>query len=607
MRSTFFGLNIGAKGLFAQQQALETTGHNISNANTEGFTRQEVVMTSSYPLRTVNGYLGTGVEINDVRRMRDSYLDLQFRTENRTLGYWQFKNDVLEKLEVVINEPSEAGLSSTMDKFWAAWEDLSRKPESSAVRTNVVETGKAVVDTFTHMNRQFEELRIDINESVNVAIQDLNSLAQQIRDLNYQIVKGEAQGPQANDLRDKRDLLIDQMSEFVDLDVVENKFGAVTVSIGGRAIVYNNEFYALVGKANDEEMTDVCWSDGSQVKLRNGKLLGMLEARDNLVVDFQAKLDKMAKNFAEKLNMQHSQGFHLVENGSLPVLNSYQGFTHGQQLDFTNPLNIDSTNDTLSFSIDGNPAVTVTLTNGSYANTDQLVAELNTQLEAGGHNVTAFNVDGAIRLLSNTVADESKLEVSSVEIVYGASGSVTEAAANALGFFFADGTEPKPEFKGKAVSFFTVTDITSDFSAGNLAVNEDLQEMVNLVAASTAAPYASIGGIDGIIGEGSNSLAVAQLKYNNSIIDGTTLDDYLRSEASKLGVAAQEAGRMVENQSLMVAQLETNRQGVMGVSLDEEMTNMIRFQHAYNSAARYVTAVDEMLETLINRVGLVGR
>ncbi|MFZ7101355.1 MAG: flagellar hook-associated protein FlgK [Peptococcaceae bacterium] len=604
MRTTFFGLNIGAKGLAAQQQALETTGHNIANANTEGFSRQEVVMTSSYPLKTVNGFIGTGVEINDVRRMRDNYLDLQFRTENRSLGYWEFKSNVLEKVEVVINEPSESGLSSTMDLFWSAWEDLSRKPESSAVRTTVIETGQAVVETFNHMNRQLEELRVDIDESVNVNIRELNSLATQIRDLNYQIVKGEAEGPKANDLRDKRDLLLDEMSQLVDLEVVENQFGSISVSIGGRAIVSGNKTYTIEGRSNAEGFTDVVWSDGTQVKLRNGELRGMLDSRDEVVVQFIDKLDKMACSFAEKINQQHSQGFHIVEDSLMPTLQNYQGYSHGQRLDFTGPVVIDGSNNTLNFSVDGGPAASITLTNGSYNNNDELVQEINTQLAAGNHNVTAYNVDGAIRLISNTVADETKLEVSSVAINYGAAGSLEEAAANILGFFADDGVEPQPEFQGKAASFFMVTDETSGFSAGNIAINFDVLETVNLIAAATSAPY---GGIEDIVGDGGNSLNIAQLKYDNTMIEGTTLDDYYRSETAKLGVTAREADRMVENQGLVVSQLESKRQMVMGVSLDEEMTNMIRFQHAYNSAARYVTAVDEMLDTLINRLGLVGR
>lgn len=479
MRSTFFGLNIGAKGLAAQQRALDITGHNIANANTKGYTRQEAVMQSSTPIKTNQGFVGTGVEITDIRRIRDNYLDLQVRSESKTLGYWEFKSDIFQKIEVILNEPSNAGLRTTMDKFWSAWEDLSRKPESSAVRTTVIQTGQGVVDTFNHMDQQFRDLRDDIDESVNVTIRELNSLAKQIRDLNYQIVKGEAGGHKANDLRDKRDLLIDEMAKLVDIDVIEDQWGAVTVSIGGRAIVSGNVLNQLEGRINTENnnLTDVVWADGTAVKIRSGKLQAMLETRDQLVVDFMKKLDLMAYEFATAVNEVHKQGYHISENPP-----------------------------------------------------------------AG----------------------------------YGSTGA----------------------------DFFVVTDITSDFSAANIAINLDIINDVNLIAAATTDPD---GNIENILGDGSNALKIAQLKYDNSLINGTTLDDYYRSETAKLGVASQEAQRMVENQGLMVAQLESKREMVMGVSLDEEMTNMVRFQHAYSSAARYITAVDQMLDILVNRLGLFGR
>jgi len=599
MRTTFFGLNIGAKGLAAQQRALDVTGHNIANANTVGYTRQDVVMQSDTPVKTSSGFIGTGVKVTDITRVRDNYLDLQYRTENKSMGYWDFKDNTLQKIEVIINEPSDGGLRSTMDKFWSAWEDLSRKPESSAVRTTVIETGQAVVETFNHMDRQFSELRDDIDNSINVNIREVNSIALQIRDLNYQIAKGEAGGPKANDLRDKRDLLLDQLSGIVNIEVAEDKLGAATVTIGGRAIVAGNVINQISSKkdAVNDGLTKILWSDGTEVNIKSGQLKGMLEARDELVVDFMDKLDKMAYSFALKLNEVHSQGFHIAEN--VPTLNNYQGYTHGVKLDASVQVSINGSNNLLSFKIDGNAtAVNITLETGNY-NTDDLVTEINKQLENGSHGVKAYNVNGAIRLVSTTVGDDTKSKTSSVVLDY--SGS--DNAANTLGFYETASAGQEAEFQGKAVSFFTVTDRLSGFSAANITLNKDFKNLVTLLAAAVNTPY----NVQDIQGDGGNSLNIAMLKYDKSMIDGTTFDDYYRSETAKLGIKAREAARMVENQGLLINQLENKREMVMGVSLDEEMTNMIRFQHAYNSAARYITAVDQMLDTLINRIGLVGR
>jgi flagellar hook-associated protein 1 FlgK len=601
VRTTFSGLNIGAKGLAAQQRALEITGHNIANANTVGYTRQEVVMQADMPVKTINGFIGTGVKITDVRRIRDNYLDLQFRTETKFKGYWDFRDNTLQKIEVILNEPSDVGLRSTMDKFWSSWEDLSRKPESSAIRTTVIETGQAVVETFNHMDRQFRELRDDIDNSINVNIRELNSIALQIRDLNYQIVKGEAEGPKANDLRDKRDLLLDQMAEIVDIEVVEDKWGSIFITIGGRPIVAGNVVNEITGKedATNSGLTEILWKDGSKVNIRSGGLKGMLEARDEIVVDFMEKLDKMALNFAQKINKVHGQGFHIVD--TVPILSNYQGYSHGEKIDFTSPITINGSNNILSFKIDGNALpVSITLTSGNYSDLDSLVKEINKQLENNSLNAKAFNVNGSIRLISNTVANETKGENSEITIDYTALNN----AANTLGFYETSVSGHEKEFQGKAASFFMTTDKSANFSAANIAINTDIVDLVNLIAAATNTPY---NGIEDIEGDGSNALNIAQLKYDNSMIDGATFDDYYRSETAKLGIKAREAQRMVENQGLLITQLENKREMVMGVSLDEEMTNMIRFQHAYNSAARYITAVDQMLETLINRIGLVGR
>lgn len=582
MHTTFFGLNIGAKGLAAQQRALDITGHNIVNANTEGYTRQEVVMQSDTPVKTGNGFMGSGVKITDVRRMRDNYLDLQYRTENKAMGYWNFKDNTLQKIEVILNEPSDAGLRSTMDKFWAAWEDLTRAPESSAVRTNVIETGQAVVETFNHMDRQFRELRDDIDNTINVNIRELNSIASQIKDLNYQIVKGEAEGPKANDLRDKRDLLLDQMSEIVDIEVVEDRRGSVTVTIGGRAIVSGNVVKKILGKqdVNNDDLTKVVWEDGTEVRIRSGQMKGMLEARDELVVDFMDKLDKMAYSFATRINEAHSQGFHLLSDSSY-LINNFQGITLGNKLDFTAPLTL---NDSLTLNIDGEPnSISI---NGTFNNADELVEHINAQLDA--INAKAYNVDGAIKFVSDN--GEITVDYSGV--------------AGDLGFYLTPGDGQYEVIVSKIPSFFMVMDPNASFSAGNLAINTDIKDDVNLIAASGNPPY---GGIENIKGDGSNALSIAQLKYDDTLIEGTTLDDYYRSETSKLGIKAREANRMVANQELVLSQLENKREMVMGVSLDEEMTNMIRFQHAYNSAARYITVVDEMLNTLINGLGTVGR
>ncbi len=477
MRSTFFGLEIGRRGLQAQQRALDVTGHNVANANTPGFTRQEAVLTTTtpFPVPALNrpwgaAQVGTGVEISEIRRLRDQFLDLQVRHENKTLGYWEARRDALRKVEVILNEPSDSGLRAVFEQFWQALEELSKNPESLAARSVVRQRGMALAETFNHMDRQLRELQEDLNSAVEVKVKEINSLGSQIAALNQQILKIEVTGARANDLRDKRDVLLDQLAKLVNFQAHEDNRGLVNINIGGRPLVQGEEFYGLKTESdpNNDGFLKVLWeADGQPVQIEAGTLRGLIEMRDSFVREVRMKLDNLARALVTEVNSIHKNGYNLN----------------------------------------------------------------------GINNVNFFDPAGV--------------------------------------------------------------------TAAMIAVDDKIEADLNNIAAaspnSTPPP-------DYYEGDGSNALKLAQLKQKPiDGLGGTTFEDYLRSAVGQLGVAAQEANRMVENQELLVSQLENNRQAVSGVSLDEEMVNMIRFQHAYNAAARVITTMDEMLDLIISRMGLVGR
>lgn len=487
MRATFFGIEIGRRSLQTQQRALDATGHNVANANTAGFTRQEAVLatTTPFPVPGLNrpwgpGQVGTGVEVTEIRRLRDNFVDLQIRHENKALGYWEARWDALRKIEVVFNEPSDSGLLIVFEQFWQSLEELSKTPESLAARSVVRQRGMALAETFNHMDRQLQELQEDLDNALEVKVSEVNSLGRQIADLNQQILKIEVTGAQANDLRDKRDSLLDQLAKLLDLQVHEDERGLVQVSIGGLLLVQGKQFYGLVAKEDptNESLAGVCWEvDKEPVQIKGGTMRGLIEMRgyveagDQLgfIRGIRKQLDDLAATLAEKFNERHQGG-------------------------------------------------------------------------------------------------------------YGLDGS-------------------------QDVKFFDSKD-GDLIKAGNITVSDEIINDLNKIAAAQT---------DENSGDGSNALALAQLKHAlTMVLPGNTeptgtFEDYFRAAVGEIGVAGQEADRMVENQELLVAQLENNRQAVSGVSLDEEMVNMIRFQRAYNAAARVITTMDEMLDLVISRMGLVGR
>jgi len=510
--SNFFSLEIGRRAILTHQTALSITGHNIANADTPGYTRQvpEIVTTRPWhaPSLTASGkagQLGTGVDIAAINRIRDEFIDAQIRHENQAEGYWAAMQETLSQIEVFINEPSESGLRTVMDMFWESWQDLVANPESEAVRTVTLQRGMALADAIKYTYQQLTDLRLDVNSQITVKVDEVNSLALQIADLNRQIMAISVAGKQANDLMDKRDLLIDQLSRIADVTIKTDRYNMVSLQLGGSMLVDGGQWNQLATIKDANGMDMVVWKDNQvAVIVKNGELRGLLDARgktsNSEEVSFAYKeiipgmiddLNALAETLAERINEVHKQGYSLNNKTSIA-----------------------------------------------------------------------------------TPANPSPVAVP-------------------------DGTD------------FFVKEASKSWAA-SMQVNQIIQDDVKNIAAA-AAPVWGEDGLRTNFGDGKNALKIAQLKHDlnnpwvNPKVHNMTIDDFWRSAAADIGVLSQEAQRMVLNQGELLNELENKRQSVSGVSLDEEMINMVKFQHAYNGASRYITAIDEALDVVINRMGLVGR
>jgi flagellar hook-associated protein 1 FlgK len=478
---TFFGIEIGRRGITAQQRALETTGHNVANANTKGYSRQEVILTTtapySYPGMDV-GQQGTGVKAQDIRRVREEFLDYQYRNEVKSLGRWEVRQNTLEKLEAIFVEPSDQGLSKVMDRFFDAWQNVARNPDTEGARSTLRQEGMALADAFRHLANQLNDLKADTHSAIAVKVGEINSLARQIRDLNAQIVKAEAGNMAANDLRDRRDLLLDQLAEVVPIQVEEDRFGAVSIVVRDHTLLSGQKVNELTV---DAATGKVIWPDGAEYRFTNqpyGALEGLMEvvredaSQPGLIQSYEKRLNNLAYSIIYEVNELHKQGVGLEGDTNLDF---FVGTAAG----------------------DMNVNLVLSSSDG-----------LN-------------KIAAATRPENSTPPDPNKLD-------------------------------PPPP------------------------------------------------------GDGSNALLIAKLRHK-AAVNAATFGDYYNGLVAELGVQGQEAQRMVENQETLTLEIDNRRLAVSGVSLDEEMVNMIRFQQAYNASARLITAVDEMLEVLISRTGLVGR
>ncbi|MGI6034281.1 MAG: flagellar hook-associated protein FlgK [Limnochordia bacterium] len=322
MRSTFFGLEIGRRAIMAQRKALDVTGHNIANANTPGFSRQQAVFsaTTPYPVPALQrgsgvGQLGTGVTVAEVERIRDAFTDQQIRQETQELGRWQTRRDLLSQVELVFNEPSDLGIREAMDLFWQSLQGLSQHPEDMSYRAVVRQRAMVLGDAFQDARRQLLVLRADVNQGAGVKVEEINAIAQQIASLNSQIGKVVAVGDVPNDLFDQRDLLLEQLAEIVNISVSERHQGMISVNVGGALLVEGTTAFAMTARprADDPELIEILWERNHQpVVVESGILRGMLDFRDGDIPDYVAKLDNLASVLIDSINQVHQQGFDLL-------------------------------------------------------------------------------------------------------------------------------------------------------------------------------------------------------------------------------------------------------------------------------------------------------
>lgn len=558
MRSTFGGLELAKRALFAQQTALQTTGHNISNANTKGYTRQVVNLTASRPLEApglmrsgVPGQIGQGVEFDSIKRIREGFLDHQFYNENKELGNWTIRKDVLEKLEAITNEPSDTGIRQVIEKFWNAWQVFSKEPENTTARAALKEGALAMTDSFNHTATQLSDLKSDITENIRVKVREANTVITQVARLNREIFRVEGLGNSANDLRDQRDLLVDQLSGIANI-TVENTGNGYNIRMGATALVEGvnvmNTFAETPIPNPDGTITppaegitfDDAYKDGN---LRSGEVFGMIESRDKYLASYTFQLDSMVKA--------------LVEGD-----------------------------------------VKVTFPKGSV---------LPPKLPAG-------TVIGATTYTgTETLTDAERVLNADTEItVKGLNG------LHALGYSL-----DNPPQSG--IPFFALKAGATGYTAGSVTLNPAIVKSVSNIVASARVLTDANGNIvkDGggneTLVKGNNDIALLAAGLRNTrfnfdpaasgipILTSGTFDEFFRAVVGQLGVQSEEAGRQATNQKVLVDQVEGRRQSVSGVSTDEEMANLIKYQHAYNAAARAMTTYDECLDKIINGMGQVGR
>lgn len=314
MASTFFGFSIARRGMSAHQTALNVTAHNIANASTVGFSRQQAVFQATTPSGSATGnrgagagMMGTGAHIAEIRRVRDGFLDFQLRQQLSKQSNWQERNEALATVEMILMEPSDTGLSNVFERFWGSWQELAKNPTSGAVRAAVVETSATLAASLNSLAAQSEVILSDLNVKAEIAVVDINALSSQLAVLNEQIVTNLGAGLNPNDLMDRRDVLLDDLAKIVDFRALEQPNGAINIAVGGRHLVQEGRSVPLTSGLVAGEMV-ATWPDGERLAFSEGRLSGIAAARSFISSEFLGRLNTLAVALRESVNAVHRAG-----------------------------------------------------------------------------------------------------------------------------------------------------------------------------------------------------------------------------------------------------------------------------------------------------------
>jgi flagellar hook-associated protein 1 FlgK len=517
MRSTFYGLEIAKTGLFISQNQLDISGHNISNVDTPGYTRQRLGIASLPPAvgtsliaTDIKGTSGRGVTTICVEQIRNPFLDYQYRKENSITSSWTTKEQYFEYVEALFNNELDSietstGISAIFSGFYDSLYELQQKPEDKEIRVNVQQNAIVMTETLNRYYNDLVEQQDTLNESLRITVDEVNAIAKEIAQLNEQIYGFELSGARANDLRDQRNELLDTLSGLIDIETFEDTNGQLVVQIDGKNLVRHADYKQLATVANIDNPIDdgatklygIYWANSegepttSKVEAQGGALKGYMDIRDGNSKDSIGipyviqQLNGLCQKIAQDMNEIHEKGY------TIP---------HGDNAE------------------------------------------------------------------SRTGVD----------------------------FFYV----PVDENGEKDYSQIT---------AQNFRISDDIMDDVYNIAASDM--KVADGGTDNDqMGNGRIALEMCGLinKRDESGVDDS-IDGKYKTILSAISVEMDRIHDTASGQLVMVNQVEQQRRSISDVSLDEEMTDVIRFGHAYNAASRVISAVDEQLDTLINKMGLVGR
>ena len=538
--SLFSIFDIGKSALIASKSALDVTAHNIANVNTPGYSRQEIVLQTQPPVKTRIGYIGRGVLARQVNRYYDSFLQRQIFNQQQLLSRSNMLADIYRELESIFNEQMQSGFSDAYAEYVNAWQAVADNPDSKPERAVLLSKTEAMIGKAKNIERSINDLLTSINKDITTTVDRINSLAQQIATLNEKIAQIEAGNYlQANDLRDKRDLLMKELAEYVGYNYYEDSNGMVTIIVGRKNLVEGVNYNELSFSRNQDGSINIIFGQEKiNSLLEKGRLEALLTASEQIRQGPQKAFRRLIGALIRETNLQHQQGFGLdgisgrdFFGGLTVYTEDYSGgarissaeissysdlILHEYRIDFTSP-------------------------------TDYQIVDLDTHTVIG----------------TGTYTSGGTITFNGISVVVEDSGSGPQAGD----YFFISPF-------ANSVDDFTLSITDTD----EIAASAD----------STTLP-----------GDNRNALQIIDV-YKNAVNElDTVMSDYYNSIVADVGVLSLTAQDSSKFEQTLMNELNTRRESLSGVNLDEEAANLIRYQKAFEAAARLIQITDQLAEEIL--------
>lgn len=551
------GMEIAMRGLYSSQRGMANVSHNVDNTNTPGYSRQVINQVAARPLLVANsaGMLGMGSDVVSVDRVRDSFLDEKYWSEAQFLGEWSVKSTIIEDMQTIYNEPSENGYTKIINEFYSALQTLSTDPSSESTRAMVKEKGVAVAKYFNSVAKHFDHLQEDLNNMVNAKVSEVNTLADQIRELNLQIYHFEVMGNKANDLRDRRGYLVDKLSKIVNCSAYEVETGLklpngepekrFMVTISGKAIVDHESVVHLKAESREQNLNaedlnnlyHVEWEDGNKLNLKSGELKGYMDMRDG-------NDGQMGLNGEKSPNAKGIPYYQRKMNEFVRI-----------------------------FAMSFNEGIMDSNGDGDYEKTNGHV---------DGYKLNSVEGDDPSGIRFFTILGSDGQPINSADFE-------TQALAYAAKMGITDDPATTDIDERLVAGYQSIT-------ARNFSISFDVDDNPSLNISASSMP--------GEVGNNENLTNLMKMRHNAYMFKEGTPEDFIKTLISSMGVDGQQYNQYLDVQEGITSQIENRRLSISGVSLNEEMTNLVKYQQIYGASAKMIDTFSEVLDILINRLGI---